>query len=287
MARKVKTKEFDPNYNHREPAVLYRFEQELVKIGQSTPLGPRLRRVWGCTEKWFRLGKKRLKYLTGYALSRESKADLVTGLPYVEDYVEELGLARHIIEVWLPPAYFGSGVMDTTLDITMGEGSDIVDKWRASWEEHRFEFIQAESVTPETVARMNLGIQDKDALASVGSLLIDNLGEFPINGDYRFFYTIQHEDGEYKDPDMDDIDFLKRSYAAGYEMPQKKIKDTRAEKEQEYVQQLFNPDDLHKEAEKALSRMNRIFHDLSIKKPAVKTSSPMLDYAIDMATRRL
>jgi hypothetical protein len=267
MARTRSKKSFDPAYNHHEPAVSLKFEQALKKIGEPTPLGSRLQRVWGCTARHFRLDKWRLKYLTGYALEHTLHQNKATGIFYYEDVAVELGMPRHVIEVWLPPSYFGSNGQDVSFDMAINTNKTNLDVWEESWNKWRFEFIGTESVSRETIELANKGLipegTNKEVLSSVGAKLVDVLGPFPRQGEYRYFYTIEDEEGEYKDPDMSDIDFLRESYRLAYETPvvNEDLCKIIENKDEQLHNKLFDPDEIHKAADAALASRRRIIFD--------------------------
>lgn len=271
MARSKK--EFDLAYNHAEPYFKNRskFDKKLSKIGEPTPIGPRLRRVWGCAEKHFRLDRMRTKYLIGYAMEKSINRDPVTGMLYEEDYIIEIGMPRHIIEVYLPPSYFGSDGIDVTFDISVNSDKTNLDRWEANWDAHRYEFIGMSSVDEAGEANrlsaraLNQKFSEaknyNDILGKVGAQLVDILGPFPRKGEYRFFYTIEDEEGEYKDPDDNDLAFIKESYTVGYLAPQPEIKDGRNERDEQAFNELFDPQIIHKAAQKALEAKRRIIFD--------------------------
>jgi len=267
----------DLTHNHLPPALDYKFIRKLENIHRINATTPALRVVWGCTEKWFRLDRMRLKYLTGYALE-QTVTRTKSGLLVEEDYAVELGLPRHIIEVWLPPSYFGGIIGQSAGDFYDPDAKDYKEKlaiWEAVWNAKRFEFVGVESVTKKGAARlnaMNNEVHDLDfasTLGKVGAKLVDVLGPFPRNGEYRYFATIEDEDtGEYRYPTMKDIDWLAEAYRVGYLEPQPEqpsvcaVKEQQDEKVENYIRSLFNKSDLHKEATNALAASRRVIFDL-------------------------
>lgn len=261
MARTKKQDFNDFKRNHPKPAVSLKFEEGLKKIGEATPIGPRLNLIWGCYANWWRLGAYRLKYLIAYAMDREFKRDKTTGILYAEDKIVEIGLPRHIVEVWLPPSYFGSDSLNTesafALEAERGtaEYESRLKRWEASWNENRYEFYGVDNISVEALARDFSKDQDiQTTLSRAGAQLVDILGPFPVNGDYRHFYTIETESGEYKDPDMSDLDFIREAYRAGYEAPMDLAQQEReylynqSKQESELREYLFDRKELHNEA---------------------------------------
>ncbi len=242
--------------NYPEPKVRPAFLKGLAKIGGYTPLGPRLNLVWGCNTRWFRLDQMRLKYLTGYAWTHSLHRDKKTKLFYTKEGIEELGLPRHIVEVWLPPSYFGSDGLDVSeaWDISASPDKDKMDRWEANWNLYRYEFFGAEAIALGLNQDFSKDSSMRETLTKVGAQLVDVLGPFPRNGEYRHFYTIQNEDGSYKEPTMDDLDFIRAAYVAGYEtkidLEQQKrdYLDSKMKAEQSLYEQFFNRSEIHKEA---------------------------------------